>query len=122
MTETPTQPKEKVEDKQLQRILIIGNNPSIDAVQLLYDVLKAEEPDMDFVVGYLHYSGYAIWQHINFYENKDAVYRYARNSDGFWDAKEKITLQTGLVDQPWDIVSLQGANYSLAHPWEMPTK
>lgn len=108
-TETPTEPKEKVEDKQTQRILIIGNSHSIDAVQLLYDVFKSEEPDKDFIIGYLYYSGCAIWQHVNFYQNKEAVYRYARNSDGFWNAQEQVTLETGLVDQPWDIVFLQAA-------------
>ena len=109
VTEVPTQPKEKVEDKQTQRILIIGNSHSIDAVQLLYDVFKSEQPDKEFVIGYLYYSGCAIWQHVDFYENKEAVYRYARNSNGFWDAQEKVPLETGLVDQPWDIVFLQGA-------------
>ena len=105
----PTQPKEKVEDKQTQRILIIGNSHSIDAVQLLYDVCKSQEPEKEFVIGYLYYSGCAIWQHVNFYENKEAVYRYARNNDGYWNAQEKVTLETGLRDQSWDIVFLQGA-------------
>ena len=108
-TEAPTEPKVDVSTLDAQHILIIGNSHSIDAVQLLYDVLVAHEPDKKFVVGYLYYSGCAIWQHVNFYENKEAVYRYARNSDGFWNAQEQVPLETGLVDQPWDIVFLQGA-------------
>ena len=108
-TEAPTEPKVEVSTLDTQRILIIGNSHSIDAVQLLYDVLVAHEPDKQFVVGYLYYSGCAIWQHVNFFENKEAVYRYARNSDGFWNAQEQVPLETGLVDQAWDIVFLQGA-------------
>lgn len=109
VTEPAPEPTVDVSTLDTQRILIIGNSHSIDAVQLLYDVLAAHEPDKQFLVGYLYYSGCAIWQHVDFYENKEAVYRYARNSDGFWDAQEKVPLETGLVDQSWDIVFLQGA-------------
>ena len=106
-TELPTEPTEKLEDKQMQHILIIGNSHTIDSMQLLYEVFSAHQPDKQFVFGYLYYDGCAVTKHVEFYEGKQEVYLYGCNTDGNWERKKPVRMEVALSDQPWDIVFIQ---------------
>ena len=99
-----------------KKILVLGNSHSNDAMQQLWQVLKAYHPDEDFVIGYMYYSGCAVHQHVKFYNEKSAVYRYSRNITGDWEHFQKVTLEVGLEDQAWDIVYIHGTRYGHAFP------
>ncbi len=93
-------------EKETLKIMIVGNSGAVDAYQLLYQAFKDQYPDQKLVLGVMYYSGCTVAQHIGFYEKESPVYSYRINRDGTWVFHDGSTLQDGLLDQQWDIVSI----------------
>ena len=104
--------KQEIEDKTL-KILGIGNSFTWDSMYLLYDVYKAENPDKDIELAFLHYAGGSLSTHVTNLTYNRAVYSYYKiNSEtyaesGKWKLTEEATMLQALQDEWWDIVTMQ---------------
>ena len=94
------------------RIFIIGNSYGYDSTQLLWKVYQTQNPDQKVQIGAMYYSGCSVEQHLNFIRQESEVYDYKRTDDnGTWVTSENVTMDTGLLDQQWDIVILMQGQY-----------
>lgn len=99
-------------EQETLKIVIVGNSGAVDAYQLLYQAFQDQYPDQKIVLGVMYYSGCTIAQHVGFYQNESPVYSYRINRDGTWVFHDESTLQEGLTDQQWDIVSMHAPKKS----------
>ena len=104
-------------EKDVLRILAIGNSHTVDATNLLCKVFAAQMPDQKVMIGNMYYSGCAVSQHLGFEASDAPVYVYYNYSydpeTGEKSSQTKeTTLRQGLNDQVWDIVILHEMNSS----------
>lgn len=97
----------------MQRILIIGNSHSVDAFHLLNEVFRSQQPEKDYILGIVYYSGCSITQHINFYRNEEPKVHYYKNVEGEWTVTKEFYTKDILTDEKWDTVFLQAAKADL---------
>ncbi len=89
------------------KILAIGNSFSVDAMQHLYTVLKAEGVE-EIVMGNLYIGGCPLDKHAANAKSGEQVYKYYRNVYGEWETHPfMVSLLEGLQDQQWDIITMQ---------------
>ena len=90
-------------------ILGIGNSYTIDSMWMLEQVYRAENSNRRLKLGIAYYSGCTLAQHVNFYNDKSAVYTYyyLDSVTGTWSTKKNVTLQEIIADQQWELVSMQ---------------
>lgn len=113
-TTQPTEPTEETTE-QLPPInlLIIGNSHSIDAFHFLYQAFLDQQPDREITLGVLYYGSCSISKHVLFALQREAVYKYYKNTDGRWEIKNNMDMVSVLEDHPWDMVMLQAAKTDL---------
>lgn len=85
------------------RILNISNSHGQDSVWLLPKVLKAERPDLKFVVAEC-YAAFGLPEHINAAKENTADYKYWTNSGDGWSGAIFSSSLEALQAQSWDIV------------------
>lgn len=88
------------------KILAIGNSFSVDAMEYLYAVAKAEGVK-EVILGNLFVGGCSLQMHVNYIENNAPEYRYYKNSTGAFETTEGYTVLQGLQDEDWDIITMQ---------------
>ena len=97
-------------EKQILRVLSIGNSHTDNATEYLYDVFKAENPNQEVMIAQLYYSGCSVSQHVDFMAKDAAVYRYRtqdnRNPSGY------STMKQALQAEIWDVIILHEMNNS----------
>ena len=106
-TET-TQPQ-AVAPKSL-KVLAIGNSFSVDAMTHLYSVADAEGVE-EIVLGNFFVGACTLKMHAGYMESGEAAYRYDKCTDGTWVQNPDTTLLTGLLDEEWDVITLQQASH-----------
>ncbi|MBR3837646.1 MAG: DUF4886 domain-containing protein [Clostridia bacterium] len=94
-------------ERNVTRILIIGNSHSNDLFFQLARVFNAQGFDTRYTLGFLYYSGCSQYQHVHFCENNQAVYDYYESSEVNYVRTEQSTMQDALKDHEWDIVFFQ---------------
>lgn len=97
----------------MQKILIIGNSHSVDAFALLNEVFRSQQPEKDYILGIIYYSGCSITQHINFYRNNEAKVHYYKHDGNDWTITKEFYTKDILADEKWDTVFLQAAKADL---------
>jgi hypothetical protein len=98
----PTQAK-------LIKVLAIGNSFSQDAVeQYLYELAKAQGDSL--VIGNAYIPGCSIERHYNNLMGDSALYEYRKIVGGIKAEHKKVTLQSIIRDEPWDLITLQQAS------------
>lgn len=91
------------------RILAIGNSFSQDAIeQNLWELFDAE--GIPVIIGNLYIGGCTLQRHYNNSLGNVPDYRYRKVVDGVRTDMPGYTLELGLADEPWDVVSLQQAS------------
>ena len=91
------------------RILAIGNSFSQDAIeQNLWELFDAE--GIPVIIGNLYIGGCTLQRHYNNSLGNIPDYRYRKVVDGVRTDMPGYTLEMGLADEPWDVVSLQQAS------------
>ena len=96
-----------IDEDDVLRMIVIGNSYGYDSTQLLWKVYQTQNPDKKIQIGAMYYSGCSVEQHLNFIRQESAVYDYRRTDEnGSWVTTNDVTLETGLLDQQWDIVIL----------------
>lgn len=107
-------------DKDVLKVLVLGNSHGLDSTHFLGEVFKVECPGKKVILGALYYDGCRMWQHADFLPNEKDVYWYLKNAtfDGAsgtvegekWVTTKKVTALSGIADEQWDIVVMQQMN------------
>ena len=98
------------QDKTL-RILAVGNSFSVDSLQYLYQMGKSA--GYELVIGNLYHAAQDLagqWDCWQREKSKYTYYKISAKTDGAWSSKRQTTLQYGVRDEPWDIITLQQAS------------
>ena len=89
------------------KVLAIGNSFSVDAMQHLYDVAKAEGVE-EIVLGNLYIGGCPLDKHAANARTGDQVYKFYKNTTGEWlTHPSMVSLLEGLQDERWDLITMQ---------------
>lgn len=92
------------------KVLSIGNSFSVDGMEYVYDIAK-EAGVTNIVLGNLYIGGASIQMHIEQIENNLSDYIYYKNNTGSWKETYHAKLIDGLLDEDWDIISLQQVSH-----------
>ncbi len=90
-------------------ILAVGNSFSVDGMQYLYDILKADGAET-VVLGNLYISGCTLSTHAGHFSANDPAYKYYKNTAGTWTTTESVRPLTALEERKWDYITLQQAS------------
>lgn len=91
---------------KLIKVLAIGNSFSEDAVeQYLYDLAKAQGDSL--VIGNAFIPACSINMHYDNMKSSARRYAYRKIVGGVKTEEKKVSLQRIILDEPWDIITLQ---------------
>ena len=91
------------------KVLAIGNSFSEDAVeQYLYELAAAQGDSL--VIGNAYIPACTIDMHMFYLENSVKRYAYRKVVGGVRTEEKGVTLQRIILDEPWDIITLQQAS------------
>jgi len=93
-------------DGKTLKILAIGNSFSNNTTQYLYDVAMAEGMT-DVTIGRLFIGSCTLEMHAANAQNDTPAYTYYKNDSGTWEKTENVTMLHGLLDESWDIITMQ---------------
>ena len=94
----------------VMKILMIGQSHAQDTIWMLYDVLKAEMPDQEFLVVDV-YRSVPLEDHVNNIKNQSAVYDYYQNTSGYIEHTPNTTITQALVRENWDVIMFNEATW-----------
>lgn len=98
------------EDDDVMKILMIGQSHAQDTVWMLYDVLKAQMPDQEFLVVDV-YRSVPLADHVANIKNQAAVYNYYANNSGAMVLTPNMTITEALVKENWDVIMFNEATW-----------
>lgn len=101
--------------KKSIKILAIGNSFSIDAMEYLWQVLRAGGME-EVVLGDLYIPGCPVALHAQNIQDDAHTYIYLKNTDGVWHQTPNASLTDGLLDEEWDVITLQQASHDSGLP------
>lgn len=101
--------------KKSIKILAIGNSFSIDAMEYLWHILSAGGVE-EIILGDLFIGGCPVSLHAQNIKDDAHTYIYLKNTDGVWHQTPEASLTDGLLDEEWDIVTLQQASHDSGLP------
>ncbi len=88
------------------KVLAIGNSFSEDAVeQYLYELAKAQGDSL--VIGNAYIPACTIDMHLFYLNNSVKRYAYRKVVGGVKTVEKSVNLQRIILDEPWDIITLQ---------------
>lgn len=96
-------------NKKSIKILAVGNSFSIDAMEYLWNILNDAGYE-DIILGDLFIGGCTIDAHADNIKNNYPSYLYGKNTCGIWNWYENKTILDGILDEDWDIITLQQAS------------
>ncbi len=91
---------------QSLKILAIGNSFSVDAMQHLYTVAKAEGVG-EVVLGNLYLGGCTLDTHMTKAVSGARDYKFYKNTNGEWISTPASSFLDGLQNEDWDIITMQ---------------
>ena len=107
-----TQATAQTKDDGTLRILAIGNSFSDDGTEYLPALLENLGVE-NVEVARLYVGGCTLEQHVKFYDNNEAAYKFYQSKAGenkWVESAEKVTMQYALTMGEWDIITLQQAS------------
>ncbi len=91
------------------KVLAIGNSFSEDAVeQYLYELAAAQGDSL--VIGNAYIGGCSLEMHLDNLKTSRRSYAYRKVVGGVKTEEKKVSLQRIILDEPWDIITLQQAS------------
>ena len=93
------------------KVLAIGNSFSSDATEYLWDIAKSGGVEK-IIIGNLYIGGCALDKHYSNIKASAGAYTYYKNTNGKWSSASGVSVQKGLADEEWDIVTVQQASGS----------
>ena len=117
---TPTEPQPALEleplcDGKSLKILAMGNSFSNNATEHLYDIAIAEGMT-DVTLGRLYIGSCTLQMHAENATGDLPNYTYYKNTIGLWEKTEDVTMLHGLLDEDWDIITLQQSSATSGQP------
>ncbi len=97
------------------KILAIGNSFSVDGMEYLWQVLRAGGVE-EVILGNLAIGGCPVSLHADNIATNAPTYLYGKNTDGVWNWSSEQTFSYGLLDEEWDIITLQQASHFSGQP------
>ncbi len=97
------------------RILAIGNSFSVDAMAYLWNILQKAGFE-EIVLGNLFIGGCSLDMHYTNFLTGSPKYVYYKNTAGVWTEKPNATMEEALVEEPWDVITLQQASPDSGNP------
>lgn len=88
------------------KVLAIGNSFSEDSLEYLWPMAKDIGLD-EIVIGHLMIGGSSLFDHSENLTHHHHAYGYFKNSNGSWDIQPDQTLEYGITDEPWDVITVQ---------------
>lgn len=93
------------------KILMIGQSHAQDSSWLVYEVLKAQMPDREFLVADTYKSTY-LGEHVENIKNEAAVYSYFEFTEsGKYTETKKVTINEVVVKYDWDLIVFNEATW-----------
>ncbi len=93
------------------KVLAIGNSFSSDATEYLWDIAKDGGVEK-IIIGNLYIGGCALDKHYSNIRANANAYKYYKNTNGRWTETANVSIEKGLLDEEWDIVTVQQASGS----------
>ena len=89
------------------KLLAIGNSFSVDSLEQYFveDCINADICPL--TVGNLYIGGCSLDMHYGNIVNNSSDYVYYKNTNGAWEQKNNTDIKTALVDEKWDIITVQ---------------
>lgn len=87
------------------RILSIGNSFSQDADEMLYDIAKSA--GVELIIGNMYMGGQTLQGHMQQVTGNLSAYTYQKRSSAGRKDTANVSLETGIKDEPWDIITFQ---------------
>ncbi len=97
------------------KILAIGNSFSVDAMEFLWDIC-IDAGFKEVVLGNLYIGGCTLDTHASNIRSNSAAYTYYYNDNGIWETTQKVALDTALVAEEWDIITIQQGSPDSGRP------
>lgn len=101
--------------KKSIKILAIGNSFSVDGMEYLWQVLRTGGVE-EVILGNLVIGGCPVSLHADNVASDAPAYLYGKNTDGVWTWESEQTFSCGLLDEEWDIITLQQASHDSGLP------
>lgn len=93
------------------KVLAIGNSFSVDAMEFLWHIAKNSGVET-VVLGNLYIGSCSLDKHAGNIQKNAADYKYYKNTAGSWTTRDSTTVEYGLKDEDWDIITVQQASGS----------
>jgi len=89
------------------KVLAIGNSFSVDGMEYLYKIAD-NYGISEIILGNLYIGGCSLEMHATNILNNNANYVYYKNTNDSWEyASSNATILDGLLDEDWDIITIQ---------------
>lgn len=89
------------------KVLAIGNSFSVDGMEYLYKI-AADYGVENIILGILYIPGASLATHVNSINNGLSNYVYYKNNADVWTYhNSNATLLDGLLDEEWDVITIQ---------------
>lgn len=88
------------------KILAIGNSFSVDAMQYLYQIAESAGVK-EIVLGNLYIGGCSLERHLKNAKEGICDYKYYKNTNGEWTTTEDFSIDEGIKDEDWDVITMQ---------------
>lgn len=102
-------------DGKTLKVLAIGNSFSGNTMEHLYDIAIAEGMT-DVTLGRLYIGSCTLQMHAENAQNDAPNYTYYKNTIGLWEKTENATMLQGILDEDWDIITLQQSSGKSGFP------
>ena len=97
------------------RVLAIGHSYSNNATQYIDDIAESMGLGGKIEVYSLYYAGCSLQQHVNYYNNNQAVYELYRGGVNVFGQGQLITMQKAFEYKEYDYVTFQQSPENSAH-------
>ena len=94
------------DDDGVLKILTVGNSFSVDSMEYVYQIAKANGV-AEIELGNLYIGSCTIYKHLTNAKNDNSAYTYYTNSTGTWTSTEEYKLSTAVASENWDFISFQ---------------
>ena len=88
------------------KILAIGNSFSVDAMEYVYQIAESAGVE-EIVLGNLYIGGCSLERHLKNSKEGICDYKYYKNTNGTWTTTEYYSIEGGIKDEDWDVITLQ---------------
>src|SRR5690625_2052846 len=97
------------------KILAIGNSYSTDGLQYVWQLAHTLGYE-DIIIANMYIGSSGLSHHWDNAQSNAAAYRYDKNENGTWVRTPETTLQYGIQDEDWDLITMHQRGRLSGHP------